>query len=320
MRITPVLLTLLGFCAGIGSAVADPPHGTRHAKFKLPTAKAPRAAPQSAANDLQFVAIQQPTSGASDGEPGYLGVVLDDRFDGGAGLRVLEVVPGGPAEAAGLRVGDRLTEVEGRNVRTMPDFVEMIGRRTAGKVVELTVLRDRRPTRLKVTLGRRPDEGSRAFELFGPIPEPLAEGLVPRDVMLGVRMAPVTTALQTILGLRDSRGALVVEVVPGSPAHRAGIREEAVILAVDGKRIDVPDDVTRAILAAGPGQEVKLAYSYRGKLYERKIRLAVVGESGQPLAEGPDRIEQLEREIEQLRRRVDRLEQLVEHLTGQPAP
>ena len=49
-------------------------------------------------------------------EPGYLGLVGDDRRDRGAGVRVVRVVEGSPAAAAGIEVGDLITAIDGHPV------------------------------------------------------------------------------------------------------------------------------------------------------------------------------------------------------------
>jgi S1-C subfamily serine protease len=88
------------------------------------------------------------------------------------GALVIAVVPGGPAEEAGLRGGTREVEVMGQpvtvggdvivridtyEVRRFDDILSYLGRRTeVGQAVELTIIRDGRTQTVTVTLGERP--------------------------------------------------------------------------------------------------------------------------------------------------------------------
>lgn len=73
---------------------------------------------------------------------------------------------------------------------------------------------------------------------------------------LGVQVAPVDEEVARRLGLPAAEGALVVGVVPGSPAQRAGIRQYDVFVEFNGRGIKIPDDLVNAIREAGVGQTV----------------------------------------------------------------
>lgn len=94
---------------------------------------------QASASALRYLA---------DGTRGMLGIVLKDERDG---MHVLAVTPGGPAERAGLKVGDVLTAVNGKAIpRTDPDVSELAGL-AFGKPVTLTVARDGKTLHLTAT-------------------------------------------------------------------------------------------------------------------------------------------------------------------------
>ena len=96
---------------------------------------------------------------------------------------------------------------------------------------------------------------------------------------LGVEMAPVTESIADELNLPVDRGALVQDVVPDGPADKAGLTgggkptSEGIraggdlIVKVDGKDVNDPDDVAAAIEGNRPGDKVQIEY-YRGD--ERK--------------------------------------------------
>jgi serine protease Do len=75
---------------------------------------------------------------------------------------------------------------------------------------------------------------------------------------IGVSVQPVTAALAENFGLDRPRGAVVASVEPGSPAEKAGIQPQDIILAVNGKSIEQRDELPAIISAIPPGQSVQL--------------------------------------------------------------
>lgn len=71
---------------------------------------------------------------------------------------------------------------------------------------------------------------------------------------LGVYIQDVIPGMERQLGVRE--GALVTEVVPNSPAAKAGIRAGDVITAVDDQRIRNSNDLQMAIMYRRPGERV----------------------------------------------------------------
>jgi len=97
---------------------------------------------------------QQPAA-KTGSQPGYLGVVADDKQDRGRGVRVLDVRPGGPAEKGGLRKGDLITGAAGVRVRQMSDLADILAMFRAGDPLECDVLRGVQQVKVKIALGRR---------------------------------------------------------------------------------------------------------------------------------------------------------------------
>ncbi|RMF59678.1 MAG: PDZ domain-containing protein, partial [Calditrichaeota bacterium] len=82
--------------------------------------------------------------------------------------------------------------------------------------------------------------------------------------------------LREYLGVDAPYGVLVNEVLPDSPAERAGLREEDVIIRFAGRRVRNTRDLTRAVERAEPGDKVKLEVLR----HRRKKKLTLrVGES-----------------------------------------
>jgi S1-C subfamily serine protease len=97
-------------------------------------------------------------SGAEPLEPGFFGVGLADRVDGGTGALITEVTPGTPADEAGAEVGDLVIAVDGVGVAGQAAFIAEIRDRVPGTAFEITVLRDGERRTLTATLVDRPAE------------------------------------------------------------------------------------------------------------------------------------------------------------------
>ena len=268
-------------------------------------------------------------------EPGYLGLVADDRQTAGRGIQVLEVVPKGPAEAAGLQPDDLIIAVGDREIRTMEDLATAVEPLPPGANVLFRVDRAGETLDLEVTLGRRPPPEERRFEEFGRVPErlpqpvrdPQALGRA-RRAILGLRTQTVTPELAERLNLEEG-GALVVARTVGSAAERTGIPLRSVIVAADGVAIESPEHLAAIIQKAGPGAEVEITFTTEEG---EETVTAVLQEGGippgeprpelpvlpelPPLRDRPatadrKRIEDLEARLVQLEDRIAELEDLL---------
>ena len=92
--------------------------------------------------------------------------------------------------------------------------------------------------------------------------------------MLGVHLQPITSAIASAMKLPDSRGALVPEVTPGSPAAKAGLEPQDVIRSVDGRDIAQSGDLPPLIGTKAPGTRVELGVLRDGKLLKVPVVLA----------------------------------------------
>jgi serine protease Do len=81
---------------------------------------------------------------------------------------------------------------------------------------------------------------------------------------MGVGIQPVTEEVAPTYGLKEARGALISSIKPGSPAEKAGLQPEDVVLSVDGRPIQDSGDLSRYIASKAPGVTVKLEL-LRGK-------------------------------------------------------
>ncbi len=216
-------------------------------------------------------------AGPAGDNTGYLGVVADDRMDAGKGVRIVQVIPGSPAEQSGLQADDLVTAVAGKPVRSMDDLARILSPMVVGSRVTFEYKRDRKTQELEVTLGRRPPEGERPFNDFGMLPADAEIRHSPdahQPGMLGVRVEGVTEEMKDKLNLPSTDGAFIVHVNPGSPAARAELPLQGVIVAIDDSQVSTTADLKRLVAAAGAGATVKVSYYAQGDLREAAIRLA----------------------------------------------
>ena len=101
-----------------------------------------------------------------------------------------------------------------------------------------------------------------------------------RHPYLGVQMIPLTAELKAGIDREPSlkskvtveRGALVMEVMPSSPAEAGGIHPGDVIIKVADRSIETPNDVQQQVEASQIGRSLKLVVSREGQLQSIDIK------------------------------------------------
>jgi serine protease Do len=89
---------------------------------------------------------------------------------------------------------------------------------------------------------------------------------------IGVSIQPVTPDLAEGLALKEAKGALVAQVVPNSPAEKAGLRQGDVILDFAGKPVNDLRDLTRMVAASDIGKDQSLTVWRQG--HEKTLEVA----------------------------------------------
>lgn len=183
-------------------------------------------------------------------EKPFLGVGLEEAGDA---LVISEIVPDGPAARAGLKVGDKVISIRDRAARSMDAVVKALEGRKPGDTVAVLVERDGWRKEVKVTLGKRPGSTAAAPPPLPPPPPPPTKAEAKKKPgFLGVY-------------LKNQNGGLVVEsVVPGSPAERAGLKPDDVIVTANGHPVRDLDGFTDHLRALGAGDKVTLAVRREG--------------------------------------------------------
>ncbi|HXU04052.1 MAG TPA: trypsin-like peptidase domain-containing protein [Polyangia bacterium] len=152
------------------------------------------------------------------------------------GAYVQELTPGGPAGKAGMRPGDVITEVNNQKIAGAGDVVDYVSGQNIGTKVTLHYVREGKPAQTQVALAELPDEDQRQTA------EAQGQGKI------GLGLQTLTPDVATSLGLdRGTKGAVITEVVPGTPAERAGLKAGDVVVEVDRRPVNSSDEAVSAL-------------------------------------------------------------------------
>lgn len=279
------------------------------------------------------------------------------------GVRVAQVVEGGPADDAGLRTGDVILSVDGKAVASSQEVPPLVQAAGAGATLRVEFLRKGRKRMTEVVLGAHPEDvpggappapaappaakpdgllermkkffepaapkgddtftleeqtieqlrsmleqlglpGDQVDELFekgddgkyrlsetyremlksllggrpGLDPEPPTPPAPPKKPAppkpapkpaakpwLGFQPEEVPDEIRAQLDLPEGVGLLVSEVVAGSPAEKAGLRRNDILVKIDGAEVKGEKDLAGFMAKARPGQKAALMILRKGK-------------------------------------------------------
>ena len=177
-----------------------------------------------------------------------------------SGTIVANVVPGGPADVAGIKRGDVIVSFDGKEIKKVADLPLIVAETPAGKKAEIKVMRDSKELTFAVKVAEMP---------AGKIPtsSPLsAEGL-------GLTVHNITPDVMKQLQLRDKNGVVVVNVQPGSPADEAGMQAGDVVEEVNRIPIKDVNDYNLAITKSGRNKPVLFLIKRGGQTYYVTIQI-----------------------------------------------
>ncbi len=207
-------------------------------------------------------------------DAGYLGLVGDAPADGSPGIEVISVKLGGPAAAAGIQRGDRILAINRKVIADVDEMGDAMSGLKTGDKPTFEVARAGRRLTVEVTLGKRPTTALKPGDATADVSKPLP---VPRRTagraVLGINVFEVTEPRRREHKLAVLRGALIRSIRAGSPADRAGLQIGHVIVAVDGRRVDVPADLVNHLALYRPGDKVELSYYESDRLMRQTVEL-----------------------------------------------
>lgn len=163
------------------------------------------------------------------------------------GVIVSHVVPGGPADKAGLKEYDIITEFAGKSVAGPAELMIAVGDSEVGAKVPVKALRfnesgAKRTLNVSVTLVENPEDSDRPLSRRGQPQAPQGGQVVPHD--LGFKVADSSKKLRDFYKTpKEAQGPIIVEVDGKGPAARVGLRPGDVILDVNRQAVSTAADV-----------------------------------------------------------------------------
>ncbi len=227
------LFTQDGKVVGVNTAILSPSGGSVGIGFAIPS------------DTVRTIVAELEKDGHVT--RGYLGVQaqaiesamraalhLPDR----GGALVASVEPDSPAAKAGLQPGDVIEQVNGKKVGDPRELAVNVAAVAPGEQAKLTVFRGGDTKDLQATVASLPTAGQSAAA-----PD--------QQQGIGLALASLTPDARSELNLSEqTRGAVIAQVRPGSPAEQAGLQQRDVIVGVGEKSVSSPSEAVSAIRAA----------------------------------------------------------------------
>lgn len=238
------LFNMDGEVVGINSQIYSPSGGSVGLSFAIPS---------SVASD---VVSQLKDKGRV--ERGWLGVVIGSvdkdlasayGLDKAQGAIVSEVAPKGPADKAGVKVGDLIVKFNNQDVHSQADLPRIVGQLAPGTKVNFEVIRKGKRETLTGVLEKLNDESGMAAN-----PNTSTEPKTTKTDALGLTVAPAD-------GIE--KGVQVLTVAPDSAAQRAGLQRGDVITQLDFTDLDSVASYSK-VVAALPKNTAKAIRFVRG--------------------------------------------------------
>ena len=176
------------------------------------------------------------------------------KTGGQKGVLIADVALGSPADQAGIVRGDVILRFDGKAVDSTSKLRNLVALRGSKAKVGVDLLRDGKARTVQVKLGQAPGQGK--TKIAAP------DEAAPKR--LGLALDDLSRANRQRFGVDRSvnAGAVVVQVEPGSPAARAGIRPGDVITEAAGK----PIESGQAFIDAVRKKDKVLLLVQRGKM------------------------------------------------------
>ncbi|WP_353217413.1 Do family serine endopeptidase [Sandarakinorhabdus sp.] len=263
------LFDLNGNVIGINTAIFSPTGGNVGLGFAIPAELAKPVVEQLKASGgvkrgYMGVAIQRLSPDIADG----LGLPKDK------GEIVANVEPNGPAARAGIRQGDVLLSVSGREVDYDNSLSYLVATTPINTTVPIVLLRDGKRLTVTATIAQRPAESVVNARAGLPTEEdetPAADdvkvpGIEAAKASLGITLQPLTPVLRQQLRLDEKvQGVVVAGISPSSDAATKGLQRGDVIVKIGQKPVTSPAEAAAAVEAERKaGRDTVLMLVQRG--------------------------------------------------------
>ncbi len=236
------LLNLEGEVIGINTAIVKSGQGIG---FAIPS-------------DMATGIIEQLTESNSVSR-GWLGVAIQNvstemaeyyKLDPGQGVYVAKAYEGNPAYEAGIRQGDVITSIDGKNINSSRDLTMTIANLKVGQKIKVKLIREGSEKTFSVELGKRPDEVAQSGG-----PE------MKTDDDFGFTFTPLDDETGQQLGYPSGiKGLVVTRIKPGTPAEQSGVRMGDLLVELNHQKIRTAGDYTKAVNKIKKGDTAHLLF------------------------------------------------------------
>lgn len=222
----------------------------------------------------------QPSIFRVDSNRAMLGVVTDGDDKG---AEIQSVSKESAAEKAGLKKGDIITKIDNRKIETTDDVTDAIRAHKPGDKVAITYLREGKEQKANTELGRWKGVNmtamTRAPRVLNnqawreSINEDVHERLSP---MIESRIYTAGRGPKLGMSVQDTdegKGVKVLDVDDEGTAHKAGIKEDDIILMVDDKAVNSADEISKLMKEKKDQNTVRMQISRSGKTQTLDVRI-----------------------------------------------
>lgn len=175
------------------------------------------------------------------------------------GVLISDVKPGGPAEAAGLKIGDIVLAADGRAVDTLPAFTGAMYLHPADQVLKLEVLRDSQKQTLQIPVLQEKHPMDQLLDLANP-----QTNLVPQLAILAIGIDDRIRSM--VSDLRITSGVIVLGRAADLFGPDIGLTTGDVIHAINNRPVDTVDNLRSTLSQLKSGNSVALQVERQGKL------------------------------------------------------
>ncbi|MBS0519217.1 MAG: DegQ family serine endoprotease [Proteobacteria bacterium] len=246
------LFNMDGKVIGINTAIFSPSGGSVGLGFAIPSSIAKPVVAQlrehgRVERGLLGVEIQPVTSEIADSL----------SLGSTNGALVAQVEPSSAALKAGIKSGDVIKSVDGKEIKTVRDLTRTIAEAQPGSTVKVSLVRDGKDMTVEAKLGDSlKNQQAKADDD--------QKGTEAKPASYGFSLAPITPEAREELGLKDSvSGALIAGVEPGSPAENQGLRPGDVIQQVGHDAVKDPKAAAAKLKEAKDSKKPVLLKIYR---------------------------------------------------------
>lgn len=191
---------------------------------------------------------------------GWLGITVQDisediaknlNHKNRSGAIISDVFKGDPADLAGIKVGDIVTEINGKPIKDTHDLLLVVAAAHVGEKITLKVIRDGKEMMFSVIVSERKDK-------------PEVASIKGESGYFGIKAQEITPEISRQLGIGREAGVIISDIENGSAADNVGLQQQDIIIQVNKIKIRSMKEYTKEMSKAAEKKNVMLLVK-RGK-------------------------------------------------------